>query len=195
MGYSKEHTQKTRERILQSAGRLFRQHGYDGVGIEQIMEGAELTRGGFYAHFRSKEDLFVSVLRGELEFASQIRRLASDNDGDPVGGALEAIAFYLEPGHRRQIGRGCMMVANLPDVGRASLAARRAFQKAFRDLAGEFENLLNEERAPDPARALAAIATCVGGVAIARALPDAELAADVLGACKQNVLRELGQAE
>ncbi len=194
MGYSREHVEATRERILESASRLFRRHGYDGVGIDQIMEGADLTRGGFYAHFRSKEDLFVNVLRQELEFAAQLRRLAATRGDDPAQGAMEAVAYYLEPGNRRKIARGCLMVSNLPDVARASTRARRAFSRAFEDFAEEFETLLSEDLADEPERALAAIATCVGGVAIARSLVDVDRATTILEACKASVMRELGRS-
>lgn len=192
MGYSPEHTAATRRRILDSAGRLFRRHGYRGVGIDEIMRGAELTRGGFYAHFASKEDLFVQVLSDELEFATQLERVRAAGEPDAAP-ALEAIDYYLAPGHRNRIGRGCTMVANAPDIARASKRGRERFTAAFGQLADEFEALLDDPTI-DRERALAAIATCVGGVALARALTDDTLVGDLLGACRREVARTLGRA-
>ena len=61
MGYSKRHTAETRERILESAAGLFRSAGYEAASIDDIMAGAGLTRGGFYLHFKSKEELFAEM--------------------------------------------------------------------------------------------------------------------------------------
>lgn len=189
MGYSEEHVAETRRRILESAGRLFRAHGYQGVGIDQIMAGAGLTRGGFYAHFDSKEDLLRRVLEQEFEFTMRLRD-ALERDATP--GALAAIDYYLAPGNRRRIARGCTLVSNTPDVARASAKTRDAYTRSFRDLAAQFETLLSEAADDDRDRALAAIATCVGGVSLARCLRDEQLAERMLGACREAVHRELG---
>ena len=194
MGYSAEHTARTRARILSSAARLFRRHGFQGVGIDEIMAGAGLTRGGFYAHFKSKEDLFRRVFEEEeLEFEMRLR---SARAARGVEGALAAVDYYLAPGNRKRIARGCTLVANAPDIARASLPARRAFTEAFESLAGEFEALLAEGLAEaEPERAFAALATCVGGVSLARNLTDEALAERMLEACKRAVLDELGHGE
>ena len=86
MRYSSEHKPRTRSRILERAAALFRREDYRGVGIDRIMASADLTRGGFYAHFPSKAALFAEVLRQEPDFA---RRL------DAAADAREVIAGYL----------------------------------------------------------------------------------------------------
>ena len=73
MGYSAEHVRRTRRRILDSAARVFRRVGYEAAGIDEIMAGAGLTRGGFYAHFASKAELFEAVIGDDLEFAERLR--------------------------------------------------------------------------------------------------------------------------
>ena len=185
MGYSKQHVAATRRRILQSAGRLFRRHGYQGVGIDRIMEDAGLTRGGFYAHFKSKDDLLRAVMaEEELEFTQQLR------DRREAGDARAAIDYYLDPRNRTRIGRGCTMVANAPDLARAGAATRKAFGEGFGGLVDEFEALA--EGAPDAReRALAAVATCIGGVTIARALGDDATALELLAACRDAVTERL----
>lgn len=183
MGYTAEHTERTRRRILDAAGRLFRRHGYAGAKIDDIMAAADLTRGGFYAHFRSKADLFAAVMSEELEFTRQLR-LAVDRD--PERGAAEAIAYYLDPGNRGKIARGCTVVSNAADLARADAATRRGFSIAFDDLVEEFAAIAGDDAAASERRerALAALSTCVGAVVLARALSGETRIAELMSACR-----------
>src|SRR5881398_2801876 len=96
MRYGKDQKQATRRRILEAAGRRFKQDGIDGSGIATLMSDAGLTNGAFYAHFDSKEDLVAEVIRHEL--GVQVGAM----DGLPAGRAgLEAyVRQYLSPEHR-----------------------------------------------------------------------------------------------
>ena len=189
MGYSAEHTERTRRRIVEAAGRLFRRHGFAGAKIDEIMAEAELTRGGFYAHFDSKSDLFAAVMQDELEFTRQLR-LAVERD--PEGGAEEAIAYYLDPANRRKIARGCTVVSNAADLARANAATRKRFARSFDDLVGEFAAIArgrseDEERA----RGLAALSTCVGAVVLARALQGEDRIEELLESARSGALAAL----
>jgi AcrR family transcriptional regulator len=66
MGYSPEHSEATRRRVIDAAGHLFRKLGYDGASIDEIMSRAGLTRGAFYQHFKSKADLFAAAVGQDL---------------------------------------------------------------------------------------------------------------------------------
>src|SRR5436190_17728613 len=66
MRYGKDQKQVTRQRILEAAGRRFKQDGIDGAGVAAVMSDAGLTNGAFYAHFASKEDLVADVLADQL---------------------------------------------------------------------------------------------------------------------------------
>ncbi len=192
MGYSKQHTEATRERILDSAGALFRSAGYEAAKIDDIMSGAGLTRGGFYAHFKSKADLFAAYVGRELDFGVQLERAARTTPDDPLAGASAALDFYLSPGNRKRVARGCTVVANAADVARSSVRTRRAFTRAFANMRDAFRSVAG--RATDPeAAALASIATCVGGVVLARALADEEMIEELLEACRSSVARELSE--
>lgn len=193
MGYSKEHTAATRARILEAAGRLFRRHGYQATAIDEIMAEAGLTRGGFYAHFRSKEDLFTAVLQEELEFTRQLRRAAGDHPDDPGGGALEAVEYYLNPSHTQKIAGGCTLVATSSDIARASRRTQTAYTEVLKPLVDEFAALADTAPSDARGRGLAALATCIGGVSLARAITDRELAEEMLEACRQRVVRDLGR--
>ena len=85
MRYSKEHKQATRQRIVEAAGRRFKEDGIDGTGVATVMSDAGLTNGAFYAHFKSKEDLVANVL------ADQLRVQRESFDAEPADRAgLEA---------------------------------------------------------------------------------------------------------
>src|SRR4029434_1177331 len=103
MRYSKDHKQATRRRILEAAGRRFKQDGIDGAGLATLMSDAGLTNGAFYAHFSSKEDLVANVL------AEQLRAQHQSFDAQPSDRAgLEAfVRAYLSPEHRDQFADGC----------------------------------------------------------------------------------------
>lgn len=192
MRTAKAQTAATRERILDSAARLFRREGYDAARIDDIMAGANLTRGGFYLHFRSKADLFAAYVGRELELGRQLDRAAAAVPEEPLLGAAEALDYYLSPDNRRRIARGCTVVSNAADVARGSRKARKAFTRAFEGMRASFRRIAG--RRPDPdAAALASIAACVGGVVLARALTDEGLVEDLLAACRASVARELGE--
>ena len=189
MGYSAEHSDRTRRRILEAAGRLFRRHGFAGAKIDEIMAEADLTRGGFYAHFESKADLFAAVMRDELEFTRQLR-LALERD--PEQGAVEAIDYYLNPQNRKKIARGCTVVSNAADLARADAATRRGFAHSFDDLADEFASIAGgdseEERR---GRGLAALSTCVGAVVLARALQGEARIERLMESAREGALAQL----
>ena len=182
--YKPEHKERTRQRIIDRAARLFRRLGYDGVGVDRIMAAAGLTRGGFYGYFRSKAGLFAAIVAAEHDFNRRMRAREGDDRAALRAQALEIVAGYLDPANRAKVGQGCHMASLSVDVARASRAARRAYAEKFRELAGEFARGLAGPKDPDP-RALAAIALCVGGLTLARAVDDDALAGEILQACRQ----------
>lgn len=189
MPYAPEHKARTRLRILEHAARLFRRHGYDGIGIDAIMDAAGLTRGAFYAHFRSKADLFASVTAAESDF---VRRLhAARADGAGGAGAREVIEAYLDPVNRTRIGAGCTLAALTGDVARAPRSVRKAYGELVRRLADELLEHVPPDLPDRRARALAAVALCFGGIAMARAVADERLAGDIAAACRERAVAEV----
>ena len=113
MRVTREQAAANREKILDVAGTLFRQHGYDGIGVAAIMKQAGLTHGGFYGHFASKDDLAAEItarVLGRKGWTERITRSANPSFGDLVRG-------YLSPRHRDDAGRGCLFAALASDVG------------------------------------------------------------------------------
>src|SRR3954465_9760332 len=109
MRYGKDQKRLTRQRIVEAAGRRFKQDGIEGTGVATVMSDAGLTNGAFYGHFASKEDLVANVLADQL---SAQRESFSAEPSDRAG--LEAfIRSYLSPAHRGGLAVGCALVALL----------------------------------------------------------------------------------
>lgn len=184
MPYTPEHKQRTRERIVEAARRLFKAHGYEGVGIDRIMAEAGLTRGGFYGHFQAKEDLFAEVVEWLGPSSEMQKRFLAEEkaSGDKV---LAFIRTYLSAAHRNDPAEGCPLVALSVDVGRAGPAARRSYTKALRNAAERFADCFPHRDAHTEELAYGLLATCIGGMVLARAVDDRGIADFILNACRK----------
>jgi TetR/AcrR family transcriptional repressor of nem operon len=135
MRYSAEHKAQSHENILSVAARSFREHGGDTSGIGTLMRNVGLTKGGFYRHFESKDDLFVqAVARAFDEMGKGMLEVA---EAAPEGRALQAIIErYLSPRHASSPGMGCVFAALGPELARKPLSVRKrieAAQEAYRE--------------------------------------------------------------
>ena len=100
MRVSRTQAEENRQTVINVASRLFREHGFDGIGLKDLMEGAGLTQGAFYKQFASKDDLSAQAASRALEIAlNRWKAAAEDNPQDPLG---EVIAFYLSMEHRAE---------------------------------------------------------------------------------------------
>src|ERR687888_1651872 len=177
MRYSKDHKQATRRRIVEAAGRRFKQDGIDGAGVATLMSDAGLTNGAFYAHFESKEDLVANVL------ADQLRAQRQSFDAQPPDRAgLEAfIRAYLSPQHRDQPADGCPSAALLDEIARRPAATRQAFTDELLATADDIAARLDPTD-PNAARtnALTLLGFMIGTLQLARALTDRDLSDQLL---------------
>src|SRR5579863_1709477 len=117
MRYSPQHKAQNHRKILSVAARSFREHGGDSSGIGTVMKKAGLTKGGFYRHFGSKDDLFVeAVARALDEMGTGMQEIARSA---PEGQALQAIIErYLSTRHANSPGMGCAFAALGPEFAR-----------------------------------------------------------------------------
>ncbi|HVY17917.1 MAG TPA: helix-turn-helix domain-containing protein [Rhodopila sp.] len=175
----------THQRILEAAGRLFRAHGIDGVGVDAVMKEAGLTHGGFYAHFASKEALAAEVAQTLLrQSAERWDRISRTEDREI---ALERIVRgYLEP-DRVVAGKCCPLTTLGPDVARRD-TSRTAIRAALGGMIDALARCLPGLAARRRQRALEALSTMVGAVVLARMTDDDALARDVLDAAATSVL-------
>jgi TetR/AcrR family transcriptional regulator, transcriptional repressor for nem operon len=182
--YPTDHKPATRERILAAAGAAFRRRGVAGTGIDGVMAAAGLTAGGFYAHFPSKAALLAAVVERLLPRGADL--LSAGLDEERGHAFLRAAAArYLGPEHRDAPEAGCPLPALLSDLPRAGDAPRRALADGLLRMAADLgprmpaaPGLNGEDRV------LATLALGAGGVALARAVPDPDLADRILAACR-----------
>jgi TetR/AcrR family transcriptional repressor of nem operon len=135
MRYSREHKAQNHEKILSVAARSFRERGADSSGIGTVMKKVGLKKGGFYRHFKSKDDLFVKAVERALEETG--RGLVEVAKSAPEGQALRVIiGRYLSVDHANSPGTGCVRAALGPELARKPLAVRRkveALLDAYRE--------------------------------------------------------------
>jgi TetR/AcrR family transcriptional repressor of nem operon len=140
MRYSAKHKQETRDRIVRAASRRFRGRGEKRVAIADLMQELNLTHGGFYRHFESKQDLFAESMAAAFEEA--VEKLRSSREKGRAGYELRGIIErYLSPEHCANSAEGCPLAALAPEIARQPRAVRLQFEKAiqnFANLAAQF---------------------------------------------------------
>lgn len=162
MPQSPSRTARTRAEILDHAGRLFRLRGYAGTNIDDVMLAAGLTRGAFYAHFRSKDDLFTEAVIAGTGLRVRLR-------GADAAGVLKA---YLDKAELVASQPTCVLAALPSDIARAPLVARLAYANLLQAAIAEIAGAKKRKLAAD---ATVAAILAVGAVALARASGDTRL--------------------
>ncbi|MBO6509778.1 MAG: TetR/AcrR family transcriptional regulator [Roseibium sp.] len=193
MPYSAEHKSRTRKRIVECARILFNRHGFSEVSIDTVMAEAGLTRGGFYNHFRNKNELYAEAVASFLNGRGKEWR---DEAGvDPINGGPQSvkdmIESYLSSRHLGDLEGQCPMIALPSDVARATPDVRAAYESLLRAMIWLFENNLTDQ-GDKRSKAVGLAALCVGGMVLSRTLDDAELAEEVREVSKSIAL---GQVE
>jgi len=179
MRVTREQAAQNRERVLDTAAKLFREHGFGGIGVADLMKGAGLTHGGFYGQFESKEDLMAQACARALEGSlNRWRRLAERASAAPLSAVTSA---YLSPAHRDRPGDGCVLAALGAEASRAGPAVRRSVTEGTRSYVEMLADLVpGRSKAVKHERALAAFASMVGAIVLARAVDDAALSREIL---------------
>ena len=191
MPYSPEQKRDTREKILESARRLFNRKGYSGASIEEIMSDAGLTPGGFYRHFTAKDELYAAAVR---QFLCKKAPAAWQRRRKPTAvtkpHAQRVVDAYFSREHFDDHDGCCPLLGTASDVERAGEAVRAAYQEVVEQMVKVFEDHLDAPRAHD--RALALVALCVGGMVLARNVGDPALADDFRRTAHAEVCRAAG---
>ena len=186
MRVSRVQAAENRQTVINVASRLFRERGFDGIGLKDLMKGAGLTQGAFYKQFASKEDLTVEASRRALDGAS--RRwsdAAAQNPDDPLG---TVIAFYLSGDHREEKMDGCPIVALGSDAARQGPDVKAAFEagiKAHLEVLGRF--IAETGGKESSGKAMAILSTMVGAVTLSRVVNAPDLAQALLDAAAEQV--------
>ncbi|WP_406390657.1 TetR/AcrR family transcriptional regulator [Streptomyces sp. NBC_00882] len=184
--YGKEHKSETRRRIIETAGRRFKQDGIDGSGVSTLMKDAGLTNGAFYAHFASKDDLVTTAIADQLKVqAESVVALA-----EPGRAGLEQIVRgYLSPQHREMLGDGCPNAALLDEIGRCTETTRQAYTDGVLILVeGIAARMAPESPSSARVKALGLLGLMAGTLQLSRALTDSRLADELLEQGVDNAL-------
>ena len=188
MRYSREHKLETHARIVKKASVRLREKGAHGIGVADLMKDAGLTHGGFYAHFDSREALVIEAFTDAMDRSTERwRKLAAQT---PPEKRLAAIVnSYLTPIHRDDPGHGCAVPALGAEIARESSKTRKVF-------AARLEQMIDMLAAqiPDVPRkaarqqAMAALATMMGTLVLARIAGSGDFSGEILAAGRDAVL-------
>lgn len=172
MRYDSDHKSETRRRVLKEAAREIRAKGPAGIAVAGIMARAGLTHGGFYAHFKSKDDLVAAAIETMFEEARGRSNLTTTND-DPRAALRGYVDFYLSPLHRDSRERGCPLPSLSGDLARLDPESRIRFGQGVANLTGHLADALDRIGVSDPAVAASSMLTeLVGAIALSRAVAD-----------------------
>jgi AcrR family transcriptional regulator len=182
-----EQKQLTRQRILDAAGRGFRECGYGGVGVDALAQAAGVTSGAFYVHFDSKAAAFRdAVVQGVADVDRAVRKLQVD---DPRGWWPAFVAFYLGTRRKSALAESCGLQSLTSEVARADVASRGVFETELRAVG---QTIAAGPPSPGAPRtvdsACAALATLIGAVTLARAVRDPALADQIAAAAERALL-------
>ncbi|MCR8718006.1 TetR/AcrR family transcriptional regulator [Pseudomonas syringae] len=191
MRVTKAQAQANRAHIVETASIQFREHGYDGVGVADLMAAAGFTHGGFYKHFGSKSDLMA-----ESAACSISKTAEQSKDIDPA----QFIEYYLSREHRDNPGTGCTMAALSADAARQSDAVKATFANGIESLlaASVAAGAHTDDKKQQQARAytIDMFAHALGAVLLSRSCPDdSPLADEILKVCRAKMQAQLKPAQ
>lgn len=183
MRVSRAKAEENHARIVETAGRLFRENGYDGIGVADLMKAAGLTHGGFYGHFNSKDDLAAEAITKALEDSQERwRRRIAQNPGNPVGAI---VGRYLSDAHRQDLAQGCPIAALASDTARQPDGIRKGYEEGAQALVEILAAAMPQESAAERrSAALAAFAAMVGSLILSRAVLSKGFADEILEATR-----------
>src|SRR5258708_24568465 len=174
---TREQAAANRRKIVHVASTLFRRHGFEGIGVADVMKGAGLTHGGFYGHFASKDDLAAEAVTRALEQNAEEEGQFTDL------GAL--VADYLSERHRADRANGCAVAALGADMARQRAGVRRGLTAHLRRQLDRIADLVKDRTtARRRKRAITTLAGLYGALTLARAVDDPALSREILAAAR-----------
>jgi AcrR family transcriptional regulator len=187
MPYTMAHKTRTRERVLDSARRLFTHSGYDAVTIDDVMAHAGLTRGGFYNHFANKADLFAAAVESYTVTAPWDACDADPPEASDGSLARWLIEFYLSDDMLRDVEVKCPLYGLPNDISRAGSVPREAYTRLIQRTAQVFRAALSSRRDAS-VRAEAILSLCVGAMLLASTTDHPSLGASIRSSAKRHAL-------
>ena len=181
MKVTKAQAQANRTHVVETASTLFRERGYDGIGVADLMAAAGFTAGGFYKQFGSKTDLMA-----EASSCGLAQTLAA-SDGEDLSVLL---GKYLSREHRDARATGCTLAALAGDAARQPETVKAAFADGIESILAAMNKASGiADTHQARAQQIALLARALGAIVLSRACPDsAPLADEILDACRQRIL-------
>jgi TetR/AcrR family transcriptional repressor of nem operon len=188
MRYEPEHKKQTRDRILRNAARKVRAQGLSGPGVASVMKASGLTVGGFYKHFRSKEELLAeAIAQGFSEFSEKV--FASLRSVPPEDRWKEVVRWYLSPEHCNHPDTGCPVVTLAPEIARAKLPVRKRMAGLMKELTKRWAEFMPGATARERERNFFVVFSAMAGaVATARLFTEPADRERVLGSTRDYLL-------
>lgn len=185
MRVSRQQAAENRKRVIETASRLFRENGFDGIGLKDLMAGAGLTQGGFYKQFASKDELVALATRRALESVSERWSKAAATRPDD---SLRAVSeFYLSQGHSAERADGCPIVALGSDAARQGPQVKAVFEAGVLGYLDMVTGWLGEGHEDE---AMVVLSTMVGALLLSRAVNDKTLARRFLETAAASLTRQ-----
>lgn len=182
MKVTRAQAEENRERILDNAATLFRERGFDGIGLNDLMQAAGLTRGGFYGHFESKDDLAAQATRRALQSNREQWKQQTDRS---LQGWVRA---YLSDTHRDRPGAGCGLAALAGDAARGGPAVKAALGEGVESLIATLQDQMPGADAGERReQALATLSTLVGSLLLSRAVGETRLSSELREAARKHL--------
>ncbi|RFB91031.1 TetR family transcriptional regulator [Rhizobium leguminosarum bv. trifolii] len=187
MRVTRAQAEANRDAVITAASRLFREHGFDGISLKDLMKAAGLTQGGFYKQFESKDDLAALASRRAMESATRRWSSVAASSSDPL---RAVVGLYLSADHHGETGDGCPLVALGSDAARQRAEVRTPFQDGIEAHLQVLEELMAEKGEPDAnEKAMVVLSLMVGAVTLSRIMTDADMSDRLLQAAANDVKR------
>jgi TetR/AcrR family transcriptional repressor of nem operon len=179
MKVRKEVTAEHKEQIIAAAARRYRERGFEGISVADLMKDVDLTHGGFYRHFSSKDELIVaSSLRAASETIAKWRRIADDASGDRLEAIVES---YLSLRHHDHPETGCVLATLGGELSRQSASVKKAVTDGELQMIDFLSGIApGDTKALRRKQAIIALASMVGGMTLARLTSDSGLRREIL---------------
>ena len=162
MRYEPEHKTRTRDRIVRNAARKLRAEGLSGPGVASVMKASGLTVGGFYKHFRSKDELLADAIATGILGSSE--KVYSSLQNVPREDRWkEIVRLYLSPEHCDHPDTGCPVAALAPEIARAKLSIRKRISGLMKERTERWVEFMPGATAAERERNFFVIFSCDGG--------------------------------
>jgi TetR/AcrR family transcriptional repressor of nem operon len=186
--YPAEETAEKHERILEAAVRMFRDRGFSGVNISELMKAAGLTHGSFYNHFQSKQDLVTEcIMHAASQSLEKMQRYPATDTGHK-----SYIKAYLSEAHRDDPGNGCLMAALASEIGREVPAKKSMTQHVSMFIEKMASHFPWSKKAETRGDAIRMTASLVGAVILARAVEDEAFSLEILKEVTEGLVSRVG---